>query len=88
MFDPLVDEGGGACVMSLIDIPVGFHIYTTSIVSQGQHRPNDLFGQYGFVEDYPRHWILANGSFYLFCSSGMANLSEDASEWTHKRRAF
>ncbi|KAL3774299.1 hypothetical protein ACHAW5_010203 [Stephanodiscus triporus] len=46
---------GGVSVLSLVDIPAGFPIYNTYSWS-GTKSTNDLFGQYGFVEDYPQLW--------------------------------
>ena len=49
------DDEGGVSVLSLVDIPAGFPIYNTYGRS-GEKPTNDLFGQYGFVEDYPQLW--------------------------------
>ena len=54
-YDIRHDDERGVYIVSLIDIPAGFPIYNTYGRS-GSKSTNNVFSQYGFVEDYPQLW--------------------------------
>jgi len=70
------DDEGGVSVLSLVDIPAGFPIYNTYGRS-GSTSTNDLFGQYGFVEDYPQLW--------RWNDSGLDQLAQEKEDHAYQR---